>query len=284
MNSKLPVIWFESGDSGDQVISFLSTANPSFQDVLEQELMILFNPTIMAAQGHDALRILEESIERYDHAFTLLIDGAIPLASEGLYFRFPTLFKRESTAAEWIKRLAGHAQYIIAVGTCASYGGVTAAAPNLTGSVPLSELISRPIIRVPGCPVNPDWLIGTLAHLRLYGLPELDEEGRPTAFYQDTIHTHCQRRSYFDKKNYASYLGKKECMFSQGCVGPKTKADCPYRLWINHVSYPIKVNTPCIGCTNRDFPDGSTPFFIPLSQKANSGSETKEENSSGKKS
>lgn len=284
MKGKLPVIWFEAGDSGDNIISFLSTANPSFQDVLQHEIELLFNPTLMAAQGYEALIILEKSIKKYDHAYTLLIDGAIPLASQGLYFRFPTIYGQESTASEWIKRLADHAQYIVAVGTCASHGGVTAAAPNLTGSVAIDQLINRPIIHVPGCPVNPDWLIGTLAHLRLYGQPELDEEGRPTAFYKDTVHTHCQRRSYFDKKNYAAYVGQKECMFSQGCAGPKTKADCPYRLWINHVSYPIKVNTPCIGCTNPDFPDGSEPFFIPLPRKRDIQKGSEEEEQSGEKS
>jgi hydrogenase small subunit len=129
-------------------------------------------------------------------------------------------------------------------------------------------VLKRDVINVSGCPVNPDWFVGTLAHLLMYGKPDLDELNRPKLFYEFTIHRHCQRRSYFDKKDFAKKLGDIECMFSQGCSGPRTSADCPYRQWINHVSWPVKVNTPCIGCTNQDFPDGSAPFFAPLPEKS----------------
>ena len=165
--------------------------------------------------------------------------------------------------------LGGRARYVIAVGTCASFGGASSAAPNTTGSVGVSSVLKREVINVSGCPVNPDWFVGTLAHILMYGKPELDESGRPKLFYGSTVHQHCQRRSYFDKKDFAEKLGDTECMFSQGCAGPKTGSDCPYRQWINHVSWPVKVNTPCIGCTNPDFPDGSSPFFTPLPEKKN---------------
>ena len=171
------------------------------------------------------------------------------------------------TALEAVTRLGEAAEFVVAIGTCASFGGVSSAAPNVTGSVGVSKVLKRGVINVSGCPVNPDWFVGTLAHLLLYGEPELDELNRPKLFYGHTVHQHCQRRSYFDKKDFAEKLGDIECMFSQGCIGPRTGADCPYRQWVNHVSWPVKVNTPCIGCTNRDFPDGSSPFFTPLPQK-----------------
>lgn len=266
-NTKLPVIWIETNDSGDNNIAFMNTTYPYLNQVLEEMIELLYSNTFMAAQGRDALNILEKSVERYKGKFTLVVEGAIPTKDNGLYNIIARTENRNITALEAITTLGPLAEYVVAIGTCASFGGPSAARPNLTGSVGVRDVLDREVINVSGCPVNPDWFVGTLAHLLMYGRPELDRLNRPTLFYGFTVHRHCQRRSYFDRGDFAEKLGDIECMFSQGCMGPRTGSDCPYRLWINHVSWPVKANTPCIGCTNEDFPDGSTPFFTPLPQK-----------------
>ncbi|CQR74381.1 Periplasmic [NiFeSe] hydrogenase small subunit precursor [Sporomusa ovata DSM 2662] len=264
---KLPVIWLETSDSGDNNIAFMNTTYPYLHQVFTDMINLLFSNTFMAAQGADALALLFGSAKKYKGSFTLVVEGAIPTQNDGIYNVVARTKKRAITALEAVTTLGGMAEYVVAIGTCASFGGASSAAPNLTGSVGVSKVLNREVINVSGCPVNPDWFVGTLAHLLMYGKPELDSLGRPTLFYGATVHRHCQRRSYFDNKDYAEKLGDIECMFSLGCAGPKTSADCPYRQWTNHVSWPVKVNTPCIGCTNQDFPDGSTPFFVPLPQK-----------------
>lgn len=93
------------------------------------------------------------------------------------------------------------AKHVLCVGTCASYGGISAAKPNPSGSKSVKEVLNREVIRLPGCPCHPDWVVGTLAHLVGYGLPELDSQSRPTMFYGATIHDTCTRRGYFDKKS-----------------------------------------------------------------------------------
>lgn len=271
---KLPVVWLETSDSGDNNIAFMNTTYPYLNQVFRDMIDLLFSNTFMAAQGNDALLLMEDTITRYHGRFTLVVEGAVPKKDGGIYTVIARTKKGPITALEAIIRLGEAAQYVVAIGTCASFGGVSAAAPNLTGSVGVSQVLQRQVINVSGCPVNPDWFVGTLAHLLMYGKPELDELNRPTLFYKFTVHRHCQRRSYFDHNEFANQLGDIECMFSQGCSGPRTNADCPYRQWINHVSWPVKVNTPCIGCTNRDFPDGSAPFFSPLPKK-NTGEKTK---------
>ncbi|AGL00750.1 hydrogenase small subunit [Desulfoscipio gibsoniae] len=269
--SKLPVIWLETNDSGDNNISFMNTTFPYLGQVLSDMIDLLYSNTFMAAQGPDALNILNQVSSLYRSRFTLVVEGAIPLNSNGLFCSIALTPNRPVTALEAVTTLGNQAQYVVAIGTCASFGGVTAARPNITGSVGVRDVLSsRKVINVSGCPVNPDWFVGTLAHLLMYGLPELDKLNRPNLFYEYTIHRHCQRRSYFDNKDFAEKLGDIECMFSQGCVGPRTNADCPYRQWVNYVSWPVKANTPCIGCTNEDFPDASTPFFMPLNEKVSS--------------
>lgn len=265
---KLPVLWIETSDSGDNNISFMNTTYPYLGEVFSDMIDLLYSNTLMAAQGSDALNLLKASAQRYQDRFTLVVEGAIPLKSNGLYNVIAITKERPITAYEVITWLGGIAKYVVAIGTCASFGGATAARPNITGSVAVGNVLDRQVINVSGCPVNPDWFVGTLAHLMLYGIPELDEHNRPKIFYEFTVHRHCQRRSYFDRNQFAEKLGDIECMFSQGCVGPKTNSDCPYRLWVNHVNWPVKANTPCIGCTNPDFPDGSEPFFTPLPQKS----------------
>ncbi len=264
---KLPVIWIETNDSGDNNIAFMGTTYPYLTQVLEDMIDLLYSNTFMAAQGKQALSILSQAATYYRGRYTLVVEGAVPTRNGGLFNSIARTEDRPITALEAVTTLGPTAQHVIALGTCASFGGPTAARPNISGSVAVSQILSREVINVSGCPVNPDWFVGTLGHLMMYGRPELDDHGRPTLFYGFTIHRHCQRRSYFDKDQFAQKLGDIECMFSLGCVGPKTGADCPYRLWMNHVSWPVKANTPCIGCTNPDFPDGSTPFFQPMPAK-----------------
>ncbi|TWH51878.1 hydrogenase small subunit [Sporomusa sp. KB1] len=265
--NKLPVIWLETNDSGDNNIAFMNTTYPYLQQVFTDMINLLYSNTFMASQGTDALELLFGSAKKYKGNFILVVEGAIPTKDNGIYNVVARTKRRVITALEAVTTLGDMAGYVIALGTCASFGGASSSAPNLTGSVGVNKILTREVINVSGCPVNPDWFVGTLTHLLMYGMPELDPLGRPSLFYGNTIHRHCQRRSYFDTKDFAEKLGDIECMFSLGCVGPKTGADCPYRQWVNHVNWPVKANTPCIGCTNQDFPDGSTPFFVPLPQK-----------------
>lgn len=264
---KLPVIWLETNDSGDNNIAFMNTTYPYLQQVFAEMIDLLYSNTFMAAQGADALEQLFESVEELKGKFILVVEGAIPTKDNGIYNVIARTKNGNITALKAVTQLGSMAQYVVAIGTCASFGGASSAAPNTTGSVGVSSVLNREVINVSGCPVNPDWFVGTLAHIIMYGKPELDDLGRPKLFYGFTVHRHCQRRSYFDQKDFAEKLGDIECMFSQGCSGPRTSSDCPYRQWINHVSWPVKVNTPCIGCTNQDFPDGSSPFFTPLPEK-----------------
>lgn len=265
---KLPVIWIETNDSGDNNISFLNTSSPYAGKILWEMIDLLYSNTFMAAQGPDAFFSLQQAAQLYQGEFTLVVEGAIPLKDNGIYNIILKTPQYNLTALEAVKWLGSLAKYVVALGTCASFGGPTAARPNITGSKGVRDILDRDVINVSGCPVNPDWFVGTLAHLLMFGKPELDDLGRPKLFYGFTIHRHCQRRSYFDRQEFAEKLGDIECMFSLGCVGPRTGADCPYRQWVKGANWPVRANTPCIGCTNQDFPDGSTPFFTPLPEKS----------------
>ncbi len=150
--------------------------------------------------------------------------------------------------------------FVIAVGTCASDGGISAAAPNPAGCVGIQRLLDRRVIRLPGCPCHPDWFLGTLGYILLFGEPALDSSGRPLLFYGTLIHDICPRRPYFEAGRFATRLGEETCMFKLGCRGPVTRTDCPVRQWNGRVNWPVGNSTPCIGCAVFGFPDRMEPF------------------------
>lgn len=260
-----PLIWFEANACSGDSISMLNTVHPELGQILCSMTDIRYWNALMPSQGETAQESLILTVESGN--FILAVEGAIATAGKG---KFAIPFKTGKylfSSEELIGWMAPKARFIIAVGTCAAFGGPSAARPNPSGSKGTWEVVEQTVVNVSGCPINPDWFLGTLYHLMLFGIPELDRYNRPTLFYGETIHANCQRRSYFDNNIFAAELGGPECLFSLGCMGPVTGADCPYRLWNDHLNWPVKAGTPCIGCTKSGFPDKSTPFFTPLPEK-----------------
>lgn len=254
---KTNLIWLEATGCSGNIISLLNAENPDIIYFLTEIVTLTYNNSLMGAEGEVAF---EKFLETLDTEFILVVEGAVSTKNDGLYNVIANYNGRRITAMEAVKMASKKAEYIVAVGTCACFGGVSAAKPNPSLSVSVAELIDQEVIRVPGCPSHPDWVIGTIGSLVAFDKPELDEKNRPVIFYGITIHDQCPRRSYFDKGIFAEKLGEKTCMFKLGCRGPVTKTDCPIRQWNGYVNWPIKDNTPCIGCASETFPDGMEPF------------------------
>lgn len=255
---KLNLIWLEATGCSGNIISLLNANNPDIIYFLKNMVNMTYNNSLMSADGEDAF---QKFLDTLSTEFILVVEGAVSTKNNGLY----TITARHNgklvTAMDAVKMAAEKAKYIVAVGTCASFGGPSAANPNPSGSMSVSEFLNKSVIKVPGCPSHPDWVIGTISHLLAFGVPELDSIGRPIMFYGITIHDRCTRRSYFDNGDFAKKLGDKECMFKIGCRGPVTKTDCPIRQWNGYVNWPVEDNTPCIGCAQEHFPDGMEPFI-----------------------
>lgn len=256
-NQKINAIWLEATGCSGNIISLLNATNPDVTYLLREMINLTYNNSIMAAEGE---RAFEKFLNTLDTDFILLVDGAVSLKDNGYYNILANYNGKKITALDAIKMAGAKAKYVLAVGTCASHGGISAAKPNPSECVSISKVLNREIINLPGCPCNPAWVIGTIGHIIFKGRPELDNLNRPILFYGVTIHDLCPRRSFFDKGIFAEKLGDETCMFKLGCRGPITKTDCPSRKWNGHVNWPIGDDTPCIGCAHSNFPDGMEPF------------------------
>lgn len=256
-NNKINLIWLEATGCSGNIISLLNAENPGADYLFKKMTNLKYNNSLMVPEGSAAY---ENILETLDTEFILVVEGAVSTRDNGQFNVVASYNGRKITAMEAVKTAGERAKYVLAVGTCASFGGISAAAPNPSLCVSVPQFLTRQVIRVPGCPSHPDWVIGTIAHLIAFGVPQLDELGRPIMFYGITIHDRCTRRSYFDNGIFAAKLGGPECMFKLGCRGPVTRTDCPVRQWNGYVNWPVEDNTPCIGCASERFPDGMEPF------------------------
>ena len=255
---KRKFVWLELTGCSGNIISLLDGNNPDFKYLATQMVQFVYDNSLIVKQGQKAM---EQLFSVIGSDFILAVEGAVSTKDNGIYNIIGKYQGQPVTAYEAIRRLGEAASHVIAVGACASDGGVSAARPNPAECVSVQSVLARKVIKLPGCPCNPDWFLGTLAHILLFGEPDLDTTGRPTLFYGITIHDRCPRRSYFDKGIFAEKLGEATCMFKLGCRGPVTRTDCPIRRWNERVNWPIGDNTPCIGCAQFGFPDRMEPFI-----------------------
>lgn len=255
---RINAIWLEISGCFGEVISLLNGDEPDVLYMLKEFVNMIFFGSINGDEGQESY---ERIFEILDTEYIFLVCGAVPLRDNGLFTTVATYNGRKITAMEAVETIAKNAKYIISVGTCACYGGPTAARPNISNGVSISEFLKRDdIIRIPGCPANPVWTMGTWGYITSYGMPEVDSDGRPKAYYGETIHDNCPRRRFFDNGIFAKKFGDPECLFSLGCRGPITYAYCPVSRWNGTDNWPIGDNTNCIGCAGPKFPDGTEPF------------------------
>lgn len=258
---KPPVIWLELGGCTGESISLDNAVNPTLYQLMMEMIDLKYHWLLNSIQGDKVVQLLYDTVERQSGQFWLVVEGAVMTANDG---KFDKLFMRNGqivTGLQAIKEIAPKAKYVVAVGDCACFGGPSASHPNPGGAKGVWDVVDLTVINVPGCPSHPDWMTGTLTHLLLYGVPELDAYHRPKMFFGKTIHELCQRRQQFEDGIFAAFPGDDGCLYKVGCKGPVTHADCPLRQWNHYVNWPVKAGTPCIGCANPKFPDGMMPFY-----------------------
>lgn len=269
------VIWLSFQECTGCTESLTRSHAPTVEGLILEAISLDYHHTLQAASGDAAEAAREQAMRDHRGRYLLIVDGSLP---------GPRSNPGYSTIAgisnhDMLKEAAEGAAAVIAVGTCAAFGGLPAADPNPTGAVSVQDLVTdKPVVNVPGCPPVPMVITGVLAHYLAFGrLPDLDAYGRPLAFYGQSIHDRCYRRPFYDKGLFAETFDdegarKGWCLYRLGCKGPSTYNACATMRWNSGTSWPIESGHPCLGCSEPRFWDAGS-FYSPLSvPTATSGS------------
>ena len=250
---RTPIIWLHFQECTGCTETLLRATHPNVEDLILDMISLDYSETLMAGAGHQAEAARDASIKANAGKFILVVEGSIPTKNDGIYCKVGG-----KTALEIVAEIAPQAAAAVAIGSCASWGGVQSASPNPTGAKGLHEITDvLPIINLPGCPASPYNLLSTvLYYLTLKKLPDLDSKGRPNFAYGRLIHDNCERRPHFDAGRFANQFGDDGhrlgyCLYKLGCKGPETYANCPSIQFGDTNSWPVNGGHPCYGCTEK---------------------------------
>lgn len=256
-SKKPPVIWLSGQDCAGCSISFTGALNPPAVSIILDKISLRYHEAIMAASGHLSESVYHETVKQ--GGYVLIVEGSVPSVDDRFCMVGGRPFRK--ILEEAAEKAAG----IIAVGACATYGGIPAAGP--TKGMGLDKALpGRAVINLSTCPVHTDHLVGTVLYFLTTGkIPPLDEIGRPKAYFGQSIHDNCRRRSYFDEGLFLTDWNdpkqKDWCLYEKGCKGPDTYSDCPIRRWNDGINFCIDCGAGCQGCAEPDFYAGMSPLF-----------------------
>ena len=282
------VLWLTSGLGCDgESIAMTAATNPSLEELQRgcfpgAPALIIHNPVFAYENGDEFMRPWFDAAAGRLGTFILVLEGSVPneeLSGDGHWATFGVdPFSREPIpACTWLDRLAPHASAVLALGTCAAFGGIPAMRNNPTGAMGLRDYLGRrwtsrrsvPIVNLPGCPVQPDNITETLLHLALHlagatPMIDLDDQGRPTWLFGRTVQQGCGRAGFAEQGEFArTPADSRGCLVKLGCKGPVVKCNVPIRGWIGGVGGCPNVGGICMACTMPGFPDKFMPFMEP---------------------
>ncbi len=267
-----PVIWIEGASCTGCTESFAQVETPDPATVVLEMISLNYSETLSAAAGHSMEEAKAQTIEAGN--YILIYEGAVLEGWNGQALRVADM-----PGTEHLVEAAANANAVVALGSCAVNGGWMGANPNSAGALGVEQHLKKvginvPVVNVPGCPANPEWLMAVLVDVVMMGkLPELNSMNKPAAIFDQTIHDNCERRGHFENGEFVYEFGSEEeakgyCLYPVGCRGPQTKSNCGVTLWNNRRSWCVQAGAPCIGCCEANPNDPgdnwvevNTPFF-----------------------
>lgn len=259
------VIWLPFQECTGCTESITRAHGATLESLIFEAISLDYQHTLQAAAGDAAERAREQAMKDNWGRYLLIVDGSIPTGNPG----YSTIAGHDNLSM--LREAADGAAAIVALGSCAAFGGIPGAQPNPTGAVSVADVIKdKPIVNVSGCPPIPVVITAVLTQYVTFGtLPELDALGRPKAFYGQTIHDRCYRRPFYERGQFADSFDDEGarlgwCLYKLGCRGPTTYNACATVKWNNGTSFPIEAGHGCIGCAEPGFWDNGG-FYRALS-------------------
>ena len=267
-----PVIWIEGASCTGCTESFAQVETPDPATVVLEMISLNYSETLSAAAGHSMEEAKAQTIEAGN--YILIYEGAVLEGWGGQALRVADM-----PGTEHLVEAAANANAVVALGSCAVNGGWMGANPNSAGALGVQQYLQKvgidvPVVNVPGCPANPEWLMAVLVDVVMMNqLPKLTPDNKPALIFDQTIHDNCERRGHFENGEFVYEFGSPEeakgyCLYPLGCRGPQTKANCGVVLYNHRRSWCVKAGSPCIGCCEaapndpgHNWVEVNTPFY-----------------------
>ena len=258
------LVWLEFQDCAGNTESLLRATHPTVADLILDSISLSYHETLMAAAGSQAEDVLAKTVRDNKGKYIALVEGSIPTGADGAYCTIGG-----KAGLDIAREICGNAAATIAVGTCASFGGIPAARPNPTGALSVADAVPgvKNLINMSACPANAENITALIVYyMTLKRWPPLDQNRRPLFAYGKSIHDNCERRAHFDAGQYVESWGDQahregHCLYKMGCKGPATSQNCPEVRWNEGTNWPIGCGHPCVGCAEPNFWDTMTPFY-----------------------
>ncbi|MGD9169076.1 MAG: HupU protein [Candidatus Thiodiazotropha sp.] len=273
----LNLLWLQSGGCGGCTLSLLCAEGPDLFTTLESAgIHVLWHPSISEASGIEFIELLQSIVRGNQRLDLLCLEGSVVCGPNGSG-KFHRLAGTGEPMMKWVERLAAVAGHVIAVGSCAAFGGITTAGGNpiearglqydeqviggLLGKS-FSDRQGLPVINIAGCPVHPNWVTETFLQVVSGELQRehLDEWGRPRSYADHLVHHGCPRNEFYEYKASAQKASDLGCLMEHmGCLGTQAHADCNIRLWNGEGSC-LRGGYACVNCTMPGFEEPGHPF------------------------
>ena len=263
--------WLQCGGCGGDTWSLFNAQSPNIAEIFNSNAVeLLWHPNLSAKSRQSHQKLIEDILSENQSLDIFCIEGSI-VRGPGGTGRYDEVFGKPKK--DLVAALAAKAQYVLAIGTCASFGGIGADGEieatgvqflkwekgGFAGDTFLAKS-GYPVINLPGCPCHCQVITETLSSLISETPIELSPYNTPRQWYGMMVHQGCTRNEYHEYRVEEKRFGEKGCMFFYlGCHGPLVSGPCNKILW-NNRSSKTRVGVPCFGCTRPDFPQ-QYPFF-----------------------
>jgi hydrogenase small subunit len=274
-----PALWLAHGLCTGCTESMAQIGVPDVPTIVLDLLSVNYWETVMAAAGTQAEDNITATVDK--GGYIVIVEGSVMTGQGGNVLRIAG-----KPGVDELKEVCSKAKAVIAVGSCAVDGGWVAGDPNPAKATGVQAYLAQngiktPVVNLPTCPVNPEWVVSVLVDYLLVGaLPPLNEFNEPKSLYSETIHDNCPRRGHFENGEFVQFGSADQtaqeaagfCLYQMGCKGPQTKTTCPLVRWNRRVSWCVESGSPCIGCGTADplkggpgnWVDAGTPFLSRL--------------------
>ncbi|MBA3325844.1 MAG: hydrogenase expression protein HypE [Rhodobacteraceae bacterium] len=286
--TEIHVFWLAGMSCDGCTISIAGAQHPSIEQLFNSMIpglpkVTLHHPVLSVTAGKAFMKPHHLAREgKLGAPYVLIYEGSV--ADESIAGKFGGYWSAMGTGggdkaqptptAHWLRDLAPGAAAVIAVGTCATWGGIPAAAGNVTNSMSVMDFLGKdylsalglPPVNIPGCAPVGDNMTETIAAILMFlagigPLPEFDELGRPAWLFSETVHRRCVLAGNYEEGKFSKVHGERKCLVELGCWGPVVQCNIVSRGANGHAGGCMNTGGICIGCTMPGFPDAFAPFY-----------------------